>query len=138
VTARDGRPVLVVDDDEDIREALQIALFAAGLAAETAGDGDEALARLRCEPRPSLVILDLMMPRRSGADLLEALRADPELAAVPVVVLSGDHTAGASAMAAGATAFLVKPVDLVDLLATMARLGHAPPRPPSAPAGPGV
>jgi two-component system response regulator CpxR len=88
---RDGEPtslegcVLVVDDDEGIREALCELVEMAGCSARSAANGAEALQML-AEGLPCLVILDLLMPVMSGQELLEAMRKEPSLAAVPVVI----------------------------------------------------
>lgn len=79
--------ILIVDDEMGIRELLKIALRPLNLNILEASDGDEALNRVG-EARPDLVILDLMMPRMDGADVLRALRSDPHTADLPVVVFS--------------------------------------------------
>src|SRR5688572_25347819 len=85
-----GRLVLVVDDDDDIREVIELALTKEGYRVATARDGRECLARLRGSERPSLVLLDLMMPEMNGWAICRELAKDPELKAVPVVILTGD------------------------------------------------
>ena len=82
-----GVDILVVDDDEDIRESLVFVLEAEGFEVATAAGGEEALALLDVD-RPSLVLLDLMMPSVSGWDVLERMRAQPRLAKIPVCVIS--------------------------------------------------
>jgi CheY-like chemotaxis protein len=81
--------VLVVDDDQGIREGLEMMLQLHGLAVSTAADGAEALDRLRSGRRPCLILLDLMMPGMNGFELRRILLEDPELAAIPVVVITG-------------------------------------------------
>jgi CheY-like chemotaxis protein len=82
--------VLVVDDDDDLRDAIQAALRATGHRVVTASDGAEALAWLRRpEVRPCLVLMDLMMPGMNGFELRTAMTADPELSTIPVVVITG-------------------------------------------------
>jgi CheY-like chemotaxis protein len=80
--------ILVVEDDSAIREALRGILQGEGYAVETASNGHEALERLRHEPPPGLLIVDLVMPVLNGWDLCLALSRDPRLAALPVVVVS--------------------------------------------------
>lgn len=104
--------VLVVDDDEDIRKLLALLLRKAGSLVECAGDGSEALARIR-QSRPDLVVLDLMMPRTPGWDVLESLRGT--LHAPPVVVLSALDECRRAARA-GAAGCLAKPFRIHDLL----------------------
>ncbi|MGH7328268.1 MAG: response regulator, partial [Polyangiaceae bacterium] len=77
--------VLVVDDEEDIRDTLRELIEMKGFKAQTAANGAEALEQLIAE-RPCLVVLDLVMPVMDGVALLEKMRADPALSDVPVVV----------------------------------------------------
>jgi CheY-like chemotaxis protein len=72
----------------------------------TAGDGEEALERLTEVPRPRMILLDLMMPRMDGWEFLRRQSADPSIANIPTIVLSG------SALPAGAKHQLAKPVDV--------------------------
>src|SRR4051794_5777408 len=89
-----ARPVLVVDDDDDLREMIGIALGEKGYSAVGIGSGVAALEWLRVTPAPALVLLDLKMPRLGGTSVLRALRSDPATARIPVVVISGDQVAG--------------------------------------------
>lgn len=108
------RCVLVVEDDEDVRDAIATALFDEGYEVQTAGHGQEALELLRGrgpDDQPCLILLDLMMPVMNGWQLVEALRAEDAYAAIPVVVVS--------AMAEGvpgAVASMKKPIQLAALL----------------------
>ncbi len=108
----DRSPVLVVDDDPDILETVGEVIAAEGIPVVVAANGRAALDILGAGLRPSLVVLDLMMPVVSGWEVLEAIRADRALADVPVAVLSA---AGGRAPA-GATCFLRKPIELDTLL----------------------
>lgn len=112
----DRYPVLVVDDDPDIRDTLREVIEAEGLTAVCAADGGKALDALHRGLRPSLVVLDLMMPVMSGWEVLAAIRADRTLADVPVAVVSAS---GVRAPPPGATCFLQKPVDLDTLIALL-------------------
>ncbi len=85
--------VLVVDDEADVREALQFVLEASGYTVHSARDGLEALTKLRGGLVPRLVVLDVSMPVMTGPELLEAMRAEPRLARIPVCVMSGDLSA---------------------------------------------
>lgn len=103
------RRVLVVEDIETIAASIAFILSEGPYEIELAHDGEEALARLRAG-EVELVISDLDMPRMGGLELLEKMRADPDLAAVPVVLLTARDSADARsrARAAGAARFLVK------------------------------
>src|SRR5688500_211913 len=82
--------VLVVDDEEDIREGLASVLTARGFRAVVAADGNDALDRLRAvRVQPSVVLLDRSMPGRSGVEFLAAQASDPRIARIPVVVVTG-------------------------------------------------
>jgi PAS domain S-box-containing protein len=113
---RDTR-VLVADDNADMRDYL-VSLLGTTYAVQTASDGVEALARMR-EAVPDLVLTDMMMPRLDGAGLLAAIRADPALAHVPVVMLSAraGEEAAVEGLLAGADDYLVKPFSARELLA---------------------
>lgn len=80
--------VLVVDDDEALRAIAAEALQSEGFAVQTAADAVEALERMH-DHRPSLVLLDLMMPGLTGWQMLDAMQESPALRDVPVVVLTG-------------------------------------------------
>lgn len=106
--------VLLVDDDADIREMLPLLLASYGYRTEVAAEGAEALAVLKAGGAPTcLVLLDLMMPGMDGYQFRAAQLADPALADLPVVVLTGADRPDAAALGAP---ILVKPVDLDDLL----------------------
>jgi DNA-binding response OmpR family regulator len=119
-----GRTVLVVDDDGDVRGALVAVLEVEGYHAVGLPSANEALAALRRrELRPSLILLDLMMPGMTGWDFRTEQLQDDELAEIPVIVMSGwSSTLDAVQKGAlrAATA-LVKPVDPERLVAEVAR-----------------
>ncbi len=123
-TIAPGRHTILVADDEAVLRALiRATLSSAGYDVLEAVDGDEALELAR-SARPDLIVLDLMMPKRSGLDVLLELRADPELAITPVVMLTtraraADREAGAEA---GADRFLTKPFSPRELSETVAEL----------------
>ena len=103
--------ILVVDDEEDSRAALQTLLGAWGYATEVAAEGRQALERAP-SLRPSLVITDLLMPDMDGLSLMAALQQ--EMPRVPVIILTGRATVdtAVTAMRQGAYDYLTKPVDL--------------------------
>jgi CheY-like chemotaxis protein len=113
-------PVLIVDDDYDVRDAIADVLEMEGIPAAFAGDGEEALEWLRRNPAPCLILLDWMMPRCDGATFREAQRSDPQLARIPVVLLTADARIDEKLRALGVDGFLRKPVDL-DRLSSMIR-----------------
>lgn len=79
--------ILVIDDEANIRRIVQINLARLGHRITMAADGVEGLEKVR-EDRPDLVILDVMMPRMDGFEMLRRLKADPELAGIRVVMLT--------------------------------------------------
>ncbi|MEG4939345.1 response regulator [Microcoleus sp. F4-D5] len=101
--------VLVVDDDPISRDLIQRALARQGLHIEVAGGGEQAL-RLAKQLRPDAITLDVIMPGMDGWAVLSALKADPDLAEIPVILLSfvGNKSLG---FALGASDYLTKPVD---------------------------
>jgi CheY-like chemotaxis protein len=113
--------VLIVDDDEDIRETVAIALEAAGHRVASACDGIDALLWIGANGPPALILLDVMMPRMDGEQLVRALREDPALAAIPVVIMSGHASCHEKARQLTARACLVKPMDLEELEGLVAR-----------------
>ena len=117
------RPILVVDDDADVRMALEMLLLYEGFEVWTSKDGREALARVEKEGlagrAPALVLTDLKMPGLDGLELLSALRA--RTAPPPVVLISGhgDVRTAVEAMRLGAANFLEKPLDENRVLVTI-------------------
>jgi CheY-like chemotaxis protein len=116
-----AKAILIVDDDEDIREVLGLVLQAEGHWVEGAADGLEALDRLRRGNPPSLVLLDLMMPRLDGEGVLRAMSGDPRLSHIPVCIISGHQDARDRAARLGAIGSLVKPIELDQLSAVIDR-----------------
>ena len=108
--------VLVVDDEPDIRYLLRITLEEAGYGVVEAGHGEAALEQVRRSP-PQLVLTDRMMPRMSGGELIERLRADESTKAIPIVIISGTR-----GIQAGADATLRKPFDPGELIVLIDRL----------------
>ena len=108
--------VLLVDDDEEILEAMQIALAAHGYEVLLARDGSEALARAERDA-PDVVVLDVVMPRRSGFAVLDRLRTGHSRTP-RIVMVSGSHEPRYQEFAKshGADAFLLKPFDFDRLL----------------------
>jgi CheY-like chemotaxis protein len=107
--------VLVVDDDADLLEILTDRLEAEGYRVVTAGDGLEALERVRAD-RPGCIILDLKMPRLSGYDALTELRRAAPDARVIILTGSPNRPSAEACRARGADDFLLKPFDPGELL----------------------
>jgi CheY-like chemotaxis protein len=115
-------PVLIVEDDEDLREMMAQLLTLEGFDAATVANGREALDYLNRSTKPELILLDLMMPVMDGWEFRRQQKADPALAPVPVIVLSAlDQSRAANVDAA---AFLKKPLDFDRLLALVRTYCH--------------
>ena len=113
--------VLVVDDEPLIAMALEAALEDAGHAVSTAANGRQGLERLAEAPRPDLVLLDMMMPVMNGPAMLAAMADDPELAGIPVVVLSSlPEGAIRARVGEGVAAILLKPCTAEQVLDAIA------------------
>jgi CheY-like chemotaxis protein len=110
--------VLIVDDDEFIRDSLEAALQLENYPTAQAADGQQALEWLRHHPAPSLILLDLMMPVMNGWQLLDQLRADERLAGVPVVIITAF---GRDLGSAAHLPVLRKPMELASLLELVQR-----------------
>lgn len=118
----DGRrTVLVVDDDPDILEIVTVVLGLYDVPAVTASDGIEALAAMRGSAELGLVLLDLMMPRMNGVDVLAEMKRDPALVAMPVIMISGNYHTEQAVHAMGADEYLLKPIDVDVLMRVVSR-----------------
>jgi len=113
-------PILVVDDDDTIRETVAEALVLDGFKVATARNGAEALALVR-ERRPSGIVLDLMMPIMTGWQFLERCRASHLCSGVPVVVMSAYSKLPEEAARLGVKGCIAKPFDLDVLLGAIER-----------------
>jgi two-component system response regulator MtrA len=102
--------LLIADDDEDILMLVQLRLSRSGYEVVVARDGEEALQLAR-EKQPDLVVLDWMMPKASGLDVLRALRADESVASIPVVLLTARVSESdiQEGLDAGADDYIAKP-----------------------------
>ena len=85
-----AKRVMVVDDDVNIRTALKLRLERDSLVVDTAEDGEDALRQI-AEHRPDLVVLDLLLPRRDGLQVLARLRSDRSTAHIPIIILTAYH-----------------------------------------------
>jgi CheY-like chemotaxis protein len=114
-----ARQILIVEDDADLREMMAQLLTLEGYHIATVANGREALDYLSRSGKPALILLDLMMPVMDGWEFRREQQRDPNLAEVPVVVLSAVDQARAAT--ANAHAFVKKPIDFDHLLAL---IGH--------------
>ncbi|UCV05413.1 response regulator transcription factor [Azonexus sp. IMCC34842] len=110
--------ILIVDDEPNIVISLEFLMKKEGFEIAIAGDGEEALAKV-ASFKPDLLLLDVMMPKKSGFEVCEALRADPALAGLLIVMLTakGRDTEVAKGLAIGADAYVTKPFSTKDLVA---------------------
>jgi CheY-like chemotaxis protein len=119
--------VVVVDDQEDIRECIDSLLSSEGYTVETFSSAKEALAFVS-EHGAGLVLADLFLsPEMSGWELAQSMRRRAPLAAIPLVVMSGSRVDQASWQGLEARAFLEKPFDVGTLLGTVARFFRSAP-----------
>jgi CheY-like chemotaxis protein len=119
------RRILVVEDDESMRELLRLHLSSAGYAVEVAEDAIAAGYALLKAP-PDLIICDVEMPHMDGIELVAALRADKAMPQVPVIFLTSDEEREGRARELGVTEYLNKPVRLEELLKAVYRHLPAP------------
>jgi DNA-binding response OmpR family regulator len=115
------RRILIVDDDQDIRDSFEAALQAEGALTLVAPDGNEAI-RIVSEDPPELVVLDMMLPKRSGFLVLEKIKGYEESPAVIMVTANEGKRHQAYAESLGVDDYLQKPVPLAKLIETAARL----------------
>ncbi|MGE0703156.1 MAG: response regulator [Vicinamibacterales bacterium] len=111
--------MLIVEDDDDLREMMAQLLTLEGFRAETAANGRAALEYLRRDDLPDLILLDLMMPIMDGWEFRRLQSEDPRLASLPVIVLSALEPPRASDL--GGATFLTKPLDFDRLLELVRR-----------------
>ena len=108
--------ILIVEDDEGVRDTIAGILRDEGYTVETASNGAAALRRLGEHPAPSLILLDLMMPEMDGIDFRTRQQADPALRAIPVVIISARPDVARHAERMNADDFLQKPMSFEELL----------------------
>jgi two-component system alkaline phosphatase synthesis response regulator PhoP len=110
--------VLIADDEPNILISLEFLMKREGHQVLLARDGEEALALIR-SARPALVLLDVMMPRKTGIEVCQAVRADDSLAGVKILMLTakGRDTDVAQGLGVGADAYMTKPFSTKELAA---------------------
>ena len=121
------KKILIVDDEPNIVISLEFLMKKEGFEVAIANDGEDALAKVDSFG-PDLVLLDVMMPRKSGFEVCESLRADAARSALKIVMLTakGRDTEVAKGLAIGADAYMTKPFSTKELLAMVkAMLGVA-------------
>jgi CheY-like chemotaxis protein len=113
-----GAALLVVDDNEELRRLTRMSLEREGFRVREAADGVEAGERLK-EERPDLMLLDLEMPRVGGLEVLKLVRADADLSAVPVLIMTGSNDGESlrEVFDAGAADYITKPYSTPQLMA---------------------
>jgi two-component system alkaline phosphatase synthesis response regulator PhoP len=118
-----SKKILIADDEQNIVISIEFLLRREGFEVLVAGDGEAALAKVRAE-RPDLVLLDVMMPRMNGFDVCQALRADPDLGATRILMLTakGRDTEVSKGLGLGADGYMTKPFSTKELLAEVRKL----------------
>ena len=113
-----GKPrVVIVEDEPHIVLSLEILLQRAGYETVTATDGEESLVLIR-RLRPDVVLLDIMLPTRNGYEVCQAIKSDPELRSIPVIMLSakGQEVEILKGLELGASAYIAKPFGNAEVL----------------------
>ena len=115
--------VLVVEDHADLREMLAVLLESEGFCVQTASNGQEALVLMH-RTRPSVILLDLMMPVMSGDEFRRRQLAEPDYAGVPVICMTAAHDGPQRAEKMHASQYFQKPVDFDRLISAVRELAH--------------
>lgn len=115
--------ILIADDEPNIVVSLKYLLERGGYQVLVARDGQEAIDAIRRE-RPALVLLDVMMPKKSGFEVCQEIRSDPEMAGIRILMLTakGRDTEVAKGLALGADAYMTKPFSTKELAAKVAEM----------------
>lgn len=117
-------PILIVEDNPNVRELLEVTLHFKGYPVVTVSNGQEALDFLARE-HPALIVTDILMPKMDGFALVHALRKNPHTTHIPVIFISATYITPedkAFAMSLGAVRFIEKPIDTEDFLLTVAEV----------------
>ena len=118
-----NKKILIADDEQNIVISLEFLMKREGFEVLVANDGEEAIRRIRAD-QPDLVLLDVMMPKKSGFEVCQEVKADPALGGVRILMLTakGRDTEVAKGLALGADAYMTKPFstrELVDKVRSM-------------------
>lgn len=115
--------ILIADDEQNIVISLEFLMKREGFEVSVANDGEEALARIRSDA-PDLVLLDVMMPKKTGFEVCQEVKSDPALQAVKILMLTakGRDTEVAKGLAMGADAYMTKPFSTRELVAKVKSL----------------
>jgi CheY-like chemotaxis protein len=113
--ARSNTHVLIVEDDDDVREVIAELLAHQGCTMDSVRGGEEALRYLECHPSPRLILVDLSLPHMSGAELMRCLNDRGDRSQMKVLLASGWDDIASRATALGADGYIRKPYDLDDL-----------------------
>lgn len=115
------KEILLVEDDFDVRDMMTIFLESEGYQVAAAANGQEAIDHLSHSRPPCLILLDLMMPVMNGWEFRQRQQQDPNLARIPVIVISADNNVREKAAHLGAASYLAKPIDFDALLEVIRR-----------------
>jgi len=121
------KKILIADDEQNIVISLEFLMKREGFEVSIANDGEEAVNMIRAQ-RPDLVLLDVMMPKKSGFEVCQEIKADPALQSVRILMLTakGRDTEVTKGLALGADAYMTKPFstkELVERVRSMLALG---------------
>ncbi len=118
--------ILVAEDETSIVESLTFILRRAGADVRVSYDGEQAIRDI-ANVRPHAVVLDIMMPRKDGFEVLKATRANPDLVGLPIIMLTakGQESDREKAEALGASAFMTKPFSNAEVVETVMKLANA-------------
>jgi len=111
----EGKKILIVDDEADLASMWQMRLKGAGYDVQVAGDGTDALTRIKSS-RPDLIVADVVMPEMDGFTLFKELKRNQQTADIPIIIVTGRKKMADSFAVLGVTDFLVKPFDAKSLL----------------------
>jgi DNA-binding response OmpR family regulator len=112
-----SKKILIADDEQNIVISLEFLMKREGFEVSIANDGEEAVSMIRAQ-RPDLVLLDVMMPKKSGFEVCQEIKADPALQAVRILMLTakGRDTEVTKGLALGADAYMTKPFSTKELV----------------------